>query len=96
LERDFAAHHDAGHYAAALGLDPDRLAGILTRLLGKTTKRVIDERLVLEAKRALRYTDRPLKEIAAALGYGDQFHLSKTFKRLAGASPQAFRQLPGK
>jgi AraC family transcriptional regulator, transcriptional activator of pobA len=96
LERDFAAHHDAGHYAAALGLDPDRLAAVLARLLGKTTKRVIDERLVLEAKRALRYTDRPLKEIAAALGYGDQFHLSKTFKRLAGVSPQAFRQQPGK
>ena len=96
LERDFAAHHDVGHYAAALGLDPDRLAAVLVRLLGKTTKRVIDERLVLEAKRALRYTDRPLKDIAAALGYGDQFHLSKTFKRLAGTSPQAFRQQPGK
>ena len=96
LERDFAAHHDVAHYAAALGLDPDRLSAVLARLLGKTTKRVIDERLVLEAKRALRYTGRPLKDIAAALGYGDQFHLSKTFKRLAGVSPQAFRRQPGK
>jgi AraC family transcriptional regulator, transcriptional activator of pobA len=96
LERDFAAHHDVGHYAAALGLDPDRLAAVLARLLGKTTKRVIDERLVLEAKRALRFTDRSLGEIAAALGYRDQFHLSKTFKRLAGTSPRAFRQQPGK
>jgi AraC family transcriptional activator of pobA len=92
LERDFAAHHDVGHYAAALGLDPVRLSTVLTHLLGKPTKRVIDERLVLEAKRSLRYTPLALKEVAAALGYSDQFHLSKTFKRLAGAAPQAYRR----
>jgi AraC-like DNA-binding protein/mannose-6-phosphate isomerase-like protein (cupin superfamily) len=96
LERDFAAHHDVGHYAAALGLDPDRLSAMLARLLGRPTKRVIDERLVLEAKRALRFTDRPLGAIAADLGYSDQFHLSKTFKRLTGVSPQTFRRQPEK
>ena len=85
-----------GHYAAALGPEPVRVAAILARLLGKTTKRAIDERPALEAKRALRYTDRPLNEIAAALGYADQVHRSKTFKRLAGVTPQAFRQHAGK
>jgi AraC family transcriptional activator of pobA len=96
LEHDFVAHHDVGHYAAALGLDPDRLSAILARLLGRTTKRVIDERLVLEAKRALRFTDRSLGVIAADLGYNDQFHLSKTFKRVTGISPQDFRKQSGK
>jgi AraC family transcriptional activator of pobA len=92
LERDFTTHHDVAHYAAELGLDPDRLSAILTWLLGKSTKRVIDERLMLEARRALRYSDHSLAQIATALGYADQFHLSKTFKRIVGVSPSTFRQ----
>lgn len=93
LERDYAAHHGVVHYADTLGLDPDRLAAILTRVLGVPTKRAIDERLVLEAKRLLRHTPLTLREIATDLGYGDQFHLSKTFKRVTDLSPQEYRHL---
>ncbi len=92
LERDFAAHHGVAHYAGSLGLDPDRLSAVLTRVLGVPTKRAIDERLVLEAKRLLRHTPLPLKAIAAELGYADPFHLSKVFKRVTGLSPQAYRR----
>ncbi len=91
LERDFAAHHGVAHYAAALGLDPDRLSAVLTGILGVPAKRTIDERLALEAKRLLRHTPLALKEIAAALGYADPFHLSKAFKRVVGLSPQEYR-----
>jgi AraC-like DNA-binding protein len=91
LERDFAAHHGVAHYAGALGVDPVRLSVILTHVLGITTKRAIDDRLVLEAKRLLRHTSLPLKAIATELGYADQFHLSKVFKRLTGVSPHDYR-----
>ena len=91
LERDFAVQHGVAHYADALGLDPVRLSAVLTRVLGVPTKRVIDDRLVLEAKRLLRHSSLPLKAIADELGYADQFHLSKVFKRLAGVSPRAYR-----
>ena len=91
LERDFTAHHGVAHYADTLELDPDRLSAVLTGILGIPAKRTIDERLALEAKRLLRHTPLTLKEIAAALGYADQFHLSKAFKRVTGLSPQAYR-----
>ena len=91
LERDFAAHHGVAHYAGALGVDPVRLSVILTHVLGITTKRAIDDRLVLEAKRLLRHTSLPLKAIATELGYADQLHLTKVFKRLTGLSPHDYR-----
>jgi AraC-like DNA-binding protein len=91
LERDFAIQHGVAHYADTLGIDPVRLSAILTRILGITTKRAIDERLVLEAKRLLRHTSLPLKTVAGELGYADQFHLSKVFKRLTGVSPHDYR-----
>lgn len=93
LERDFAAYHGVAHYAAALGLDPARLSTVLSRVLGTPTKRAIDERLVLEAKRLLRHTALSLKEVAVELGYADQFHLSKVFKRLVRLSPREYRRL---
>ncbi len=92
LEQHVAARHDVQFYADALQLAPAKLSKLLSRTVGKPTKQVIDERLVLEAKRYLLYTDLPLKEIAALLGYADPFHLSKTFKRVAGETPQAYRE----
>jgi AraC family transcriptional regulator, transcriptional activator of pobA len=91
LEDEFARHHDVQFYATALGVSPVRLSRILSRTVGKTTKQVIDERIVLEGRRYLQYTDLAIGEIATALGYADLFHFSKTFKRVTGVAPQPFR-----
>lgn len=92
LERDFAQHHDVQYYAATLGISPIRLSRILGSIVGNSTKQIIDQRIALEAKRYLHYTDMSITDIAVALGYSDLFHLSKTFKRLTGMAPQAFRE----
>lgn len=92
LEQHFADRHDVQYYADALRMSPANLSRQLQALLGKTTKQLIDERIVLEARRLLQYTPQSIGEIAYALGYTDQFHLSKTFKRLAGVAPQEYRE----
>lgn len=92
LEQHYADRHDVQFYADALHLSPVKLSRQLGAILGKTTKQIIDERVVLEAKRRLWYTQQTVGEIAYALGYSDQFHLSKVFKRLAGMSPQEYRE----
>ncbi len=91
LERDFRASHDAGHYASELGVTPGNLSRILTRLTGRPTKQLILERVVLEAVRLLRFSDLSVKEIAARLGFSDQFAFSKAFKRQRGEAPLDFR-----
>jgi AraC family transcriptional activator of pobA len=91
LERDFAANHDAGHYADALGVTTGTLSRTLTALTGKPTKQLILERLMLEAVRLLRFSDLSIKEIADRLGFGDQFAFSKAFKRQRGEAPLDFR-----
>jgi AraC family transcriptional activator of pobA len=91
LEQHFADRHDVQYYADALRISPANLSRQLQALLGKTTKQIIDERIVLEARRLLQYTPQSVGEIAYDLGYSDQFHLSKTFKRLVGVAPQEYR-----
>ena len=91
LEDDFATNHDAGHYADALGVTTGTLSRTLTTLTGRSTKQLILERLMLEAVRLLRFSDLSIKEIAARLGFGDQFAFSKAFKRQRGEAPLDFR-----
>ena len=45
------------------------------------------DRVILEAVRLLRFSDLSIKEIAARLGFGDQFAFSKAFKRQRGRGP---------
>lgn len=92
LEQHYADRHDVQFYADALHLPPVKLSRLLGVIVGKTTKQIIDARIMLEARRLLQYTPHTLGEIAAELGYSDQFHFSKTFKRLTGIAPQEYRQ----
>ena len=55
--------------------------------LGEYTRRLRIE----AACRALSTTDAPLSEIAASLGFSDQSHMGKHFKRLTGFTPAQYR-----
>jgi AraC family transcriptional regulator, transcriptional activator of pobA len=92
LERDFATSHEAGHYAAELGVTTGTLSRTLSRLTGRSTKQLIMDRVILEAARLLRFSDLSVKEVAARLGFSDQFAFSKAFKRQRGEAPLDFRE----
>lgn len=45
-----------------------------------------------EAKRLLRYTDKPIASISAYLGFSSQSHFSRTFKKYTGSLPNEYRK----
>ena len=87
LERDFARHHDAAHYADALAVPAAQLSRALAHVTGRTTKQLVTDRVMLEAARLLRFTDLTVGEIAFRAGFEDQLYFSRAFKRHYGASP---------
>ena len=91
LEADFAAHHDAAHYADALAVPGSALSRALVTLTGRSTKELITERVMLEAMRLLRFTDLTVGEIAFRVGFGDPLYFSRAFKRHTGRAPLAYR-----
>ena len=65
---------------------------------GKTRARftnLIAERIIIEAKRELYLSNKPVKEIAFRLGYEDEYYFSRFFKKHADVSPQLYRETIG-
>ena len=92
LERDFARHHDARHYADELRVPQAALSKALTKITGRGTKELITDRRMLEAARLLRFTDLTIGEIAFRAGFSDQLYFSRAFKRHHGEAPMAYRE----
>lgn len=56
---------------------------------------IFNERIVIEAKRELYLTGKPVKQIAYELGFNDEFYFSRFFKGQATVSPQMYRDTVG-
>jgi AraC family transcriptional activator of pobA len=79
-------------YAKALNVTPARLRAACMEVTGKTPMRVVEDRLLLEAKRNLTYTNMTVAQTGYYLGFTDPAYFSRFFSKLAGESPAAFRK----
>lgn len=91
LERDFSRTREVDHYARESGLSPRRLAELLREELGRSTKQIVNERVVLEQKRLLAHTGVSVKELAALTGFDEPTNLVKFFRLHTGQTPLEFR-----
>jgi AraC-like DNA-binding protein len=91
LERDHATTRSVEHYARAAGISARRLAELVSAHAGRSTKQVIDERVILEQKRLLAHSDLSVKELAARTGFAEPTNLVKFFRHHAGVTPLEFR-----
>ncbi|SEN87651.1 transcriptional regulator, AraC family [bacterium A37T11] len=92
VENNFKKEHSVKFYADSLYKSPKTLANYFALYNQKSPLAVIQERIILEAKRLLLYTDKSAKEIAYELGYDDAGHFSNFFKKQAGLSPTNFKR----
>ena len=90
VELHFRQHHNVAAYAALLHKSPKTLANLFAKQGGRPLQ-IIQDRIMLEARRLLRYTDKPVKEIAYGLGYDDIQAFSRAFRQNEGLTPSDFR-----
>ncbi|MBO9152813.1 helix-turn-helix domain-containing protein [Chitinophaga sp. GCM10012297] len=91
VENHYKKEHRVSFYAEKLHRSPKTLANLFAIYNRKSPLMVIRERVLLESKRLLMYTDKSAKEIAYELGFEDAAYFSKFFKQNAGQSPSDFR-----
>ena len=95
IEEHFKTKHSPGEYADLLNISTKALNRISKNHFNKTLTSLIAERIIIEAKRELYLTSKPVKAIAYELGFNDEFYFSRFFKNNAAVSPQIYRDTVG-
>lgn len=91
VDMHFRTKRQVSDYADMLNKSPKTLANIFLIYNQKTPHQIIHERIVLEAKRLLQFSDKQTKEIAYELGFEEPANFTNFFKKLVGQSPSEYR-----
>lgn len=91
VEDGFPAQEGLDAYCRRLGVTMGRLRLACRTAADTTPGRIVADRVMLEARRALAYSDRPVSEIAYGLGFTDPAYFARAFARAVGHSPTRFR-----
>lgn len=92
VETFYKQHKSLEFYAREIGVTTTQLNRIAKDIYGMTASEVVQNRLMLEAKRTLIYTDIAIQQIADELGFRDAGYFSRFFAKKTRVSPARFRQ----
>lgn len=92
LEVHFRSRKQVSFYASELSVTEKRLNKATSKVLGSTPKQMIDDRVLLEAKRLLSHTDNPIKFIGFELGFEEPTNFIKYFRKHSNSTPIEFRE----
>ena len=92
VEQHYLDYERLGDYASSLHTTERQLNDAVKRSLGKTAGQLIQDRLVMEAKRLLSNTAMGVAEVAFHLHFDDHAYFSRFFKKHAGMTPMAFKK----
>ncbi len=91
LESNYTKLKSVNDYSKIICISEKRLGLATGKVLGKTPKEIISDRVLLEAKRLLVHTNLTIKEIGLKLGFGDPAYFVRYFKKNTETTPLEFR-----
>ena len=92
LESNYRKLKQVSNYAKKISITAKRLNQATSKILGKSPKQMIDERVMLEAKRLLAHTNESVKEIGYNLGFDEPTNFIKYFRKHSNSTPIEFRE----
>ncbi|MCY0969389.1 helix-turn-helix domain-containing protein [Chryseobacterium wangxinyae] len=92
IEENFNKNLSLSQYADQLHITRHQLNRIIKSFCNKTAGDLIKERIVLEAKQKLHFSEFTVSQIADQLGFEDSSYFARYFKKEVGISPIEFRK----
>lgn len=92
VENHFKEKHQVAQYAEMLFKSPKTLSNLFKKTNDASPLKIINERIVVEAKRLLLFSTMNADEIGYELGYKEASHFSKFFKSHTGLPPAQFKE----
>ncbi|MEO9485158.1 MAG: helix-turn-helix domain-containing protein [Ekhidna sp.] len=92
VDQHYKKYHQVQDYADLIHKSPKTISNSFSKYSDKSPLQTIHERILLEAKRLLRYTDKTTKEIAYEIGFHDIPGFSRFFKKHTQFAPSRYRE----
>lgn len=92
LQSDPANRPSVAEIASEVALSPNYLSSLFHRETGMTIRQFVDLSRVEASKPLLSDPRQSIKQVAHALGFANQHHFSRLFRRVTGMSPSKFRE----
>lgn len=93
VEKNFIQRREVQYYADQLHITAKHLSDVVKNVTGKSSRDIINDMLLLEAKVLLGSTGRTVTEIAHQLHFEDQSHFCHFIKKQTGLSPLQLRKI---
>lgn len=91
VEEHFKTKKSVKDYAELMHKSPKTVTNVFSKYSEDSPLQVIHNRVIMEAKRLLYYTDKTAKEVGYELGYSDPAQFSKLFKNVVGMTTTEFK-----
>ncbi len=91
LENHFRTQKSLAFYARELGISAQRLNAACKARAGRTASEVLHDRILVEAKRCLLYSEMTVAEIGHSIGYDDPAYFNRFFSQRVGTPPGSYR-----
>jgi len=95
LEIYFKIERSPSFYAGQLGIAPNTFSKQCKTYFLRSPSQIIQDRVILEAKKLIHLTYKSMKEIAAELNFDDENYFSRYFKKHTNVTPTTFREKVG-
>jgi len=92
VDKHFKEKKQVAEYAELLNKSPKTLSNLFSIYNSQSPLRIIHERIILEARRLLFYSDKTITEIAYELGFEEVTAFSKLFKKITKQTPSKFKE----
>ncbi|WP_220762821.1 helix-turn-helix domain-containing protein [Flavobacterium sp. UMI-01] len=92
LKKQYKSYHQVNYYAESLNISTEVLTRVVKRSCNKTPKQLIDEYLLLEAKRLLYWSNITVREVAWELGFETDAYFNRFFKKFTNTTPKEYQK----
>ena len=80
------------YFSEKLGVNGSYLSNLFRRETGKTITQYVTDQRLKHAENLLRYTNKPVRSVAAEVGIGDAQYFSRLFRKKTGMKPTEYRR----
>lgn len=88
---NYKKERTAQFYSQQLFITPKYLSAIIKEVTGRSATEWIDNHVIVEAKKLLKFSDKDIQQISDELNFPTQSEFARYFKRLTSMSPTKFR-----